>query len=452
MVFFGWINIYAAVYNDEHSAIFDFSQRYGKQLIWILAAFVIALVIMLIDSKFYRFFAFPTYITMLLLLLIVLFVSREIKGAHSWIEIGHFRLQPTEFAKFATALALSRLMSGFNFSLKKTKELIKAMAVIFLPALFILLQNDTGSALVYFAFFIPLYRKGFPGWIIVLGLYFAILFIASFKTTIENIAIAIFILAAIATYFYFRKLKEVFIAIIIYAAFYLILAVVNNSLHFIQNNKYLIVLSLLPASLFYIVHIYRKKAVFLLINLSVLYASLIFLFSTNYIFNNLLEKHQQNRILVLLGEMEDTRGVGYNVHQSKIAIGSGGFSGKGFLQGTQTKYKFVPEQSTDFIFCTVGEEWGFIGTTGTILLFIALIWRILHLAERQKDTFSMIYGYSVASIILFHFAVNIGMTIGLAPVIGIPLPFFSYGGSSLWGFTILLFIFIKLDSVRNSLL
>ena len=450
LVFFGWINIYAAVYNEEHKAIFDFSQRYGKQLIWIIAAFTIALIIMLIESKFYNFFAMPVYIAMIILLILTILVSRDIKGAHSWIEIGSFRLQPSEFAKITTALAISQFTSRIGFNIKKTKDLVKSAIIIFTPTIIILLQNDTGSALVYFAFLLPMYRKGFPGWILLLGLYFIILFIASFKASLFTISIVILTLAFFAVGFYYRRWKEPFVGLLVYLGFSSIIWLLNVYLSWNIVPVYILALGLVPSSFIYLVHIYRKRLAYLLVVLGVLYSSFVFLFSIDYIFNKVLQKHQQDRIMVLLGEKEDPRGVGYNVHQSKIAIGSGGFSGKGFLQGTQTKYKFVPEQSTDFIFCTVGEEWGFVGTTATILFFIMFIWRILYMAERQKDEFSIMYGYSVAAILLFHFVVNIGMTIGLAPVIGIPLPYFSYGGSSLWGFTILLFIFIKLDAVRNA--
>jgi len=450
LVFFGWINIYAAVYNEEHKAIFDFSQRYGKQLIWIIAAFVIALIILLIESRFYNFFAMPAYIAMIFLLILAIFISRDIKGAHSWIEIGSFRLQPSEFAKITTALAISRFTSNIGFNIKKTKDLVKSALIIFTPTIIILLQNDTGSALVYFALLLPMYRKGFPGWILLLGLYFIVLFIASFKVSILTISIIILALALFFIGYYYRKWKEPIVALLVYLGFTGAVWLLNVYLSWNIVPVYILFLGLILATLVYLIQIYRKRLASLLVVLGVLYASFMFLFSVDYIFNKVLQKHQQDRIMVLLGEKEDPRGVGYNVHQSKIAIGSGGFSGKGFLQGTQTKYKFVPEQSTDFIFCTVGEEWGFVGTTATILFFIMFIWRILYMAERQKDDFSTMYGYSVAAILFFHFVVNIGMTIGLAPVIGIPLPYFSYGGSSLWGFTILLFIFIKLDAVRNS--
>lgn len=394
----GWINIYAAVYNEEFSSIFDFSQRYGKQLIWIFAALLIALVIMIIDASFFITFAYLLYGISILSLIAVLAVGTEIAGSRSWFQFGGIAIQPAEFAKFATALALAKYLSTFNVSLKKIKVKIIASIIIFIPALLVLLQNDTGSALVYGIFILVLFREGLTGNILLIGTLLVFLFI--FTLLVNKLYILGFLLLAALFLFYFMKRS--------------------------------------------------RKNIFVLISILVLSAG--FIYSVDYAFENILEPHHKKRINVLLGKELDLRGAGYNVHQSKIAIGSGGITGKGFLNGTQTKYNFVPEQDTDFIFCTIGEEWGYLGSVLLIFLYMALLFRLIKLAERQRSDFSRIYGYGVAAIIFFHFSVNIGMTIGLLPVIGIPLPFISYGGSSLWAFTILLFIFIKQDANRLQLL
>ena len=398
LVFLGWINIYAAIYDESHKSIFDISQRYGKQLIWIAAAIILALIILIIDAKFFSTFAYPIYIISILSLLAVLLLGTRIAGSKSWFQIGAFGIQPAEFAKFATNLAIAKYLTTLNINLKKIKTIIKSLLIIGIPAILILLQHDMGSALVYSSFILVLYREGLSGSILILGVMIVVLFIL---TLILGKFIFIGILAGIAFLMFF----------------------------FIKRNR---------------------KNIYSIIGILVL--TIAFVFSVDYGFKNVLKPHQKKRIEVLLGKEVDLKGAGYNVNQSKIAIGSGGFSGKGFLKGTQTKYNFVPEQSTDFIFCTVGEEWGFVGSFVVIFLFIALLIRLIKLAERQRSDFSRIYGYGVASILFFHIVVNIGMTIGLTPVIGIPLPFFSYGGSSLWAFTILLFIFLKQDANRLEVL
>jgi len=398
LVFVGWINIYAAVYSDEHQSILDMSQNYGKQLIWILTSVLLIFVIFLIEAKFYSTFSYPIYFTMIVVLISVLLVGKEIAGSRSWFQIGSFSIQPAEFAKFATALVLAKYLSRIDIDIVKLKTKLMAGFLIFLPATLILLQHDTGSAMVFVVFALVLFREGLSGSLLVLGLVLAVLFI----------------LALLINKFILIAVLAVFVGMIYYF---------DKSL----RKRYVIITGLFLMAIAYI-------------------------FSVDFAFENILEPHQKNRVEVLIGKKTDIHGAGYNVHQSKIAIGSGGFNGKGFLKGTQTKFDFVPEQSTDFIFCTIGEEWGFVGTFVLILLFVTLLIRLVVLAERQRSQFSRIYGYGVASIIFFHFAVNIGMTIGLFPVIGIPLPFISYGGSSLWAFTILLFIFIKLDSVRMDLL
>jgi rod shape determining protein RodA len=397
LVLMGWISIYAAVYDDTHSSIFDISQRYGKQMIWIIAGGVIAFMIMLTDAKVFNAFAYIIYGISLLSLIGVLLFGTEISGSKSWFQIGGFALQPAEFTKFATALALARYLSSYSVDFGLLRAKIVSAIFILTPALLILTQNDTGSAVVFAAFILVLYREGLSGYFLIMGVYLIILFLISLLVSNTVIILVLAGLAVLAYYY----------------------------------NKQL-----------------RKKWWVLV---AIWIASTAVVFTVDYAFDNILEEHQKTRINVLLGKEDDPKGAGYNVNQSKIAIGSGGLLGKGFLQGTQTKYNFVPEQSTDFIFCTVGEEWGFVGSAVVIILFILLLIRLMKMAERQRSDFSRIYGYGVVSIIFFHFVVNIGMTIGLVPVIGIPLPFFSYGGSSLWSFTILLFIFIKLDANRLAL-
>ncbi|MBK6444856.1 MAG: rod shape-determining protein RodA [Bacteroidetes bacterium] len=398
MVIMGWLNIYAAVYNEEHQSIFDLSQSYGKQTIWIAGSLVLALMILVIDGKFYAAFSYPMYGAMLLLLLSTFAFSRDVKGSYGWIDIGSFKLQPAEFAKFATNMALAKYLSTLDIRMQDMRTKITSLILLGVPMAIVLLQNDTGSALVFGAFIFVLYREGLSGNILLLGFLTIVLFVLTLLVP----KLQLFgIIGGIALLFFFLIRKT-------------------------RKNIMVIVIGALLAS-------------------SVV-------FSVNYVYNNVLQLHQRTRIDVLLGKQTDLKGAGYNVNQSKIAIGSGEFWGKGFLQGTQTKYDFVPEQSTDFIFCTVGEEWGFVGSFVVISLFMALLARIIYVAERQRSQYSRIYGYGVASILFFHLMINIGMTIGLAPVIGIPLPFFSYGGSSLWSFTILLFIFIKLDAYRLQIL
>jgi rod shape determining protein RodA len=398
LVLIGWVNIYAAVFDETHSSIFDVSRNYGKQLLWIGTSVVLAIIILVMDPKVFIAFAFPIYFIVIISLVAVLLFGSEVSGSKSWFQIGGFSIQPAEFAKFATSLAIAKFLSRLNVNLKKPGTLFQAIIILSIPVLLILLQYDTGSAMVYSAFIFVLYREGMTGSILVIGLTTIFLFLLALLVDVPVIITGLTLLAVI------------FILII----------------HRTAKNIAVIVFLLLITSGF--------------------------VFSVDYVFDNVLEKHHQTRINVLLGKETDLHGAGYNVHQSLIAIGSGGFSGKGFLEGTQTKFNFVPEQSTDFIFCTIGEEWGFLGSTALVILFITLLLRLVYLAEKQRSPFSRIYGYSVASILFFHFTVNIAMTLGLFPVIGIPLPFISYGGSSLWAFTILLFVFLKLDSDRLNVL
>ncbi len=448
LVFLGWINIYAAVYNEAFQSIFDTSQSYGKQLIWIGAALAIGFVILLIDTNFYVFFSYLLYGFFVILLILVLIFGREINGAKSWFTVGGFGFQPSEFMKFATGLVLARYMSTFGFKIHKLKSLAIISAIILIPLVFILLQNDTGSALVYFSFVFVLYREGLSGVVLFFGFLIAVLFVLSL--VLSNLTLSLILLGVVLFIYLILNTKQnPFIRIL---GIYLISISSFLALNFILNEKFeasdVIVVGSILGSLIALFYSIRKRLKNYSIISLIFLGSVLFTLSVDYAFDNLLAAHQRVRINELLGIESNLQGAGYHVNQSKIAIGSGGVWGKGYLNGTQTKFDFVPEQSTDFIFCTVGEEWGFAGTTVVIGLFLFLLIRLIFLAERQRSGFSRIYGYSVAVILFFHFMVNIGMTIGLMPVIGIPLPFFSYGGSSLWSFTILLFIFIRLDASR----
>lgn len=399
LVLMGWANIYAAVYNEEHYIITDISQKYGKQMLWIATAFVIALIILIIDESFYTAFAYVIFGAFLLANIAVPFLGREIKGSRSWFGVGGFGIQPAEFMKFATNLAIAKFLSNQNIKIADYRNTIISLLILGVPMLIIMkLQDETGLAIVFAAFIFTLYREGLSVNYLLLGFLAAVLFILALL--VNNI----FLFAIIGI-------------------------LCSVSLLFIKRSR---------------------KNIFLIALIGIVACGMVKGTSTVY---EHLEPHQKIRIDVLLGRgTVDLKKEGYNVNQAKIAIGSGGLLGKGYLQGTQTKYDFVPEQDTDFIFCTVGEEWGFIGSALVIILQLTLIIRLVFMAERQRSPFSRIYGYGVASVLFFHLTVNVGMTIGLAPVIGIPLPFFSYGGSSLWSFTLLLFIFIKLDSHRLQIL
>lgn len=452
LVIAGWFNIFAAVYNEEANHIFDISQKYGKQMLWIIAAIIIAISIVVIDSKIFSVSAYPFYILMMITLVGVYLIAPEVKGARSWFEIGSFRFQPSEFAKIATSLAISRYLSGYGVKITTFKALFQIGIIVLTPIALIVLQGDAGSSLVFFSFLLVFYREGLSGWVLVIALYTALIFSFSILYGAYSVSLSIVILAIIIFYFISRneRIKPIY-NLYVFIAFaipwiiqYFLQFKIPNTTPFVAG----MVLLLVPA----IVYIYKKKSKIIFYVYFITLASLGFIYSVNYVFENVLEQHQKSRLRVFYGMESDPLGLEFNVNQSKIAIGSGDLFGKGFLNGTQTKNNFVPEQSTDFIFCTIGEEWGFIGSSVIIIAFILLFIRILYLAEKQRSLFSRIYGYCVASIMFFHFVINIGMTIGLMPVIGIPLPFFSYGGSSLWGFTILLFIFIKLDSDRDVLI
>ena len=449
LVFMGWINIYAAVYSDEHQSIMDMGQRYGKQLIFIIAAIFIAIMVITVDSKFYAAFAFPIYMVMVCLLIAVLIFGKEVNGARAWFEFGSVALQPAELGKFATNLAIAKCISQFDFKIHKPRSLLLLGLLIGLPAILIIFQNDTGSALVYAVFILVFYREGLNGMVLFWGFSAAILFILSLVLDqFKLFAFLIFI--SVALYGVLRQsFKEGFIGLFAILGTFGLIWVIDFLLGLGGSLfQLLIITSIIIAIAFFVYGLYYHIREMWKIFLFFIFAIGISL-SVNYFYKNILEAHHRDRIDQVLGIKTDKLGTGYNVNQSKIAIGSGGLLGKGFLKGTQTKYNFVPEQSTDFIFCTVGEEWGFVGSIIVVGLFLYLLIRIITLAERQRSQFSRVYGYGVACILFFHFAINIAMTIGIAPVIGIPLPFFSYGGSSLWAFTTLLFIFVRLDASRT---
>ena len=449
LVLMGWLNIYAAVYDDDHASIFDIGQRYGMQMIWMGASAFIAVSILLIDAKYYHMLAYPLYWIAVLVLVGVLFLGKEVNGARSWIVMGPVAIQPTEFVKFTTALALARYMSSYTFDIRKMHDLLRIGLLLGIPVLIVMLQNDTGSALVYGSFLFMLYREGFNGWVYIALLMTVSLFVFSFLLDPVMLLIVLIVVCVAGEGIINGdwRSKIIYLAslalgsILLYAAFNL------SGIDMGWHSAILIAVVLSMGAV--VLYAYRRKLRNIATFILLFFGSLGFTYTIDYAFDHLLQTHQQKRILDLLGIESDLKGWGYNVNQSKIAIGSGGFSGKGFLEGTQTKFNFVPEQSTDFIFCTVGEEWGFLGSALVVILFAVLILRLIRMGERQMEPFGRIYCYCVASIFLFHVAVNIGMTIGIMPVIGIPLPFFSYGGSSLIAFTVLLFVAIRLDAAKR---
>ena len=445
LVFIGWLNIYAAVYNEASAGGFDLGSRYGMQLIWIGISAVVALVILLIDDIYYHLAAYPSYVFMLLVLLATLVVGKEVNGAKSWLSFGPVAIQPAEFMKVATALALARYMSEYNFSLQRPKHLVGVGLLLLVPIGVILAQNDMGSALVYCSFLIVLYREGLNNWV-----YYALflvvgLFVGSFVMSPVPLLVLLVLFFVVSQLFSNRNPRESavwtawvgFLSLLIYG----VTELAGWDVSYYTSLLVSALVMLVPA----LVYAYRAKISTIYLYGGMMVCSLLFLGAVDYVFNEVLQLHQQKRILDLFGLESDLRGWGYNVNQSKIAIGSGGFFGKGYMNGTQTTFGFVPEQSTDFIFCTIGEEWGFVGSVIVILLYVFLIWRIVHNAERSREAFTRIYGYCVACCIFMHLFINVGMTLGLMPVIGIPLPLVSYGGSSLWAFTIMIFIFIALD-------
>ncbi len=455
----GAVSIYAASYDFDNASIFDLTEFSGKQFLWIGLSLVIGCIILLLDYRLYEAYAYPIYGVVILLLIVTIFVAPDIKGSHSWLVFGPVSLQPAEFGKFATALALAKLFDSYSFSLNaKISNYFRALIIIFLPIVMILMQRETGSALVYLSLVFVLYREGMSGLVLCAVVCAVAYFVVAVKYSTPlilglpagefSVFVLICVIFCLMLLFYCR---DIFIARNVILGFIgtgILVSVLEICGVHVNGLAYF--LSAIGLGLAYVlVAMMRHRIKKFLITAGFVATSVLFLFSVNYVFGNVLEPHQQMRIKVTLGIEDDLRGAGYNVNQSKIAIGSGGVSGKGFLNGTQTKLKYVPEQHTDFIFCTIGEEQGFIGSSIVLALFLALILRIIHLAERQRTPFGRVYIYCVVSYLIFHLAINIGMVIGLCPVIGIPLPFFSYGGSALWGFTILLFIMLRIDASRK---
>ena len=477
LVFIGWINIYASIHSTEPSSIFDWSARCGKQFIWILTAFGLAGVILfLIPPKLWEGLSIPMYLGVLVLLVLVIFISRDVKGSHSWFTLGPVSFQPAEISKITTSLVLALVLSQQGFKLTRFRDFVIAALIIGLPMLIIIGESETGSALVYVGFIFVLYREGLSGWwlglfLVVIGLFISTLTLGAYWSVLLLIGVLVVCIAFLGpSKLFWRRLLQmgVFVAVMALLPWLwgLVQGVVQEHMDWIasvswvpqagesQNYFWSFILKIKPLYLLLIAGLatlplivwraYRRMDRPSFLAVAAFVAGVALVFSTDYIFQNVLQPHQRSRIEVLLGMKEDLAGVGYNVHQSKIAIGSGGLFGKGFLHGTQTTFGFVPEQSTDFIFCTVGEEWGFVGCLVVILLYVFLIVRLILDSERCRSTFTRVYGYCVAACIFMHLFINIGMTIGLMPVIGIPLPLLSYGGSSLWAFTILIFIFLAL--------
>ena len=477
LVLIGWLNIYASVHSSEASSLFDWSSRAGKQFVWILTSLGLATIILFVlPPRLWEGICIPFYILVVFLLIVVIFVSSDVKGSHSWFDLGPIRFQPAEISKISTSLLLSFVLSQQNFRLSNIKDFLLAAGVILLPMLIIVAESETGSALVYVGFIFVLYREGFSGWWLgligmVIALFIATLTAGPYWSIVGLIAVLIpfCILTGNGAHPWRRILLGTLF--VLFIAFlpgilnwtdtlveehvdYLNHRIWVPQAHesagyfwdFLPNVKplYLLLILSVGATPFLLIRAYRNKDVALAISVGAFLLGVALVFSTDYLFENVLQPHQRSRIEVLLGMKEDLAGVGYNVHQSKIAIGSGGLLGKGFLQGTQTTFGFVPEQTTDFIFCTIGEEWGFVGCLVVIALYTFLIARLILDAESCRDHFTRIYGYCVASCIFMHLFINVGMTVGLMPVIGIPLPLLSYGGSSLWAFTILIFIFLAL--------
>ena len=460
LVILGWISVCGASYDYGEVDLLSLDTRSGKQFLWIGCSLGIGFILLMLEDKFYDWFSYILYLGMMILLAITPFLAEDINGSYSWLKFGPVSLQPAEFAKFATALALAKVMNTYGFTMAKLKNSLLVVGMILLPMLLIVLQRETGSALVYLSFFLMLYREGMPGSILftgicavayfVIGIGFSQELLPDGETYMGEFLVLslIVIFAACLTHAYCGAQKA-FKSILIYGGGAILLAflfslyvVPFNVVWFLYIESFVLVLYLLVLSFKERMMHYFYIALFVV-------GSIGFLYSADYVFEEVLAPHQKERIEVLLGMEEDLDDAGYNVNQSKIAIGSGGLLGKGFLNGTQTKLKYVPEQDTDFIFCTVGEEQGFLGSALVLILFMALILRLISLAERQYSRFGRVYGYCVLSIFFFHLFINVGMVLGLTPVIGIPLPLFSYGGSSLWGFTILLFVFLRLDASRT---
>ena len=459
LTIFGWLNIYGASYTFDQTSIFDFSNRAGKQFTWIIGSFVLGVILLLIDYRTYDTLTYFAYGAMLLLLLATPFLAHDIKGSLSWISLGPVNLQPAEFAKCVVALTIAKYMGSYDYKLRSWRDLIVPFAIIGVPALIIMvMQKETGSALVFAAFLLVFYRQGMSGYVLWMGVAAVALFIISIRfgalplplgTGSVGILSCMLLLTAVEVYFICKEHPMRWQALILtgsVAAIYGICLIINI---WVAVPFDWVAMGVVVALVLYnvFVSLYWRKYTLLIVAAFTIFC-VGYTHACDFVFQKVLQPHQRIRIEVLLGMKEDPAGAGYNVNQARIAIGSGRFFGKGYLNGTQTKLQFVPEQDTDFIFCTVGEEWGFVGSIGVLLLYLFFILRIIFIAERQRNTTTQIYAYSVASIFLFHLTINVGMVLGLLPVIGIPLPFFSYGGSSLWGFTLLLFILLRLDAAR----
>ncbi len=455
----GCLSIYGASYEFGQTSLFDMAQRSGKQFMWMLLAFFIGITILLTDSNKFFSWSFFLYISLMVLMFATIFLAHDIKGSRSWLVLGPVNMQPAEFAKVATALAISRVMGSYTFNIKRPNDIYLVALVLFVPFALTLLQRETGSALVFLSLMLMMYREGMPGVILFLIVCMISFFIIGIRfgdtlilthTSLGQFSVLLLVLTLVCVMLLNYRNDVRAFRYVLFGNLSVILIGLLINLVGVQFNLCWLQLSLLLLSCVYLViqSLVRRTSTYLLIGLFIV-GSAAFLYATDYVFDNILEPHQQMRIKVLLGTEQDLGGAGYNVNQSKIAIGSGGFFGKGFLNGTQTKLKYVPEQDTDFIFCTVGEEQGFFGSVIVLGLYLFLLIRLLQMAERQRSPFSRIYGYCVVSILFFHYLVNVGMVLGLVPVIGIPLPFLSYGGSSLWAFTILLFIFVRLDADRS---
>ena len=456
---FGWLNIYGSSFTFEQTSIWDFSHRAGKQFIWIMTALAMGTIIVAVEEKIYDILGYIFYGVMIVLLLITPLLARDINGSLSWINIGSVSLQPAEFAKCFTAIAVAKYMSRYGYRVRDLRDLLVPFTIIGVPLLIIMVaQRDTGSALVFLSFLLVFYREGMSGYVLLWGVISILLFVVVIRFCevavpwgIGNVGILVssLLIEAITVGLLIYKEKDIRATIMIAISTIAIFAIgLIMNIWVKVNFNYVSLASLIMSAIIMLFFAFRQRRRSSWWIVAFIVVETVFCQGFDAAFNKVLQPHQRTRIEVLLGIKDDPTGAGYNVNQSKIAIGSGQFLGKGWTKGTQTALKFVPEQDTDFIFCTVGEEWGFVGSAGLLLLYLALILRIIYLAERQRDRFSMIYAYCVASILLTHVTINIGMVLGLLPVIGIPLPFFSYGGSSLWGFTLLLFILLRLDAAR----
>ncbi len=452
LVFAGWLNIYSTVYDESHQTILNTGERYGKQIIWIGAALILAVTVMLIDTKFFYVFSYLFYSTTILLLISVLFFGTEVSSSKSWFQFGGIQIQPAEFAKLTTALVLARYLNSFPGRINDTRNLFRIGGMIFLPVSLILMQPDVGSSAVFLSFSLALYREGLSPVVIGAGILLVALFILALLLNELNMILIILVLSAFIYLILSRRFRYLFMGLSIMGGFWGIIKATDAIFTLGLKTEHIFLLAAGASVLPYMILVLIHRLKFVVPVLFILFGSLLFTYSADYIFDNVLQPHHQKRINVILGIENDPLGDGYNINQSKIAIGSGGLWGKGFMQGTQTKFDFVPEQSTDFIFCTIGEEWGFAGTFIVILAFVLLLLRLIFISERQRSVFCRIFGYCTVSVLFFHFAINIGMALGLVPVVGIPLPFISYGGSSLWSFTLMLFVLLRMDAGRMALM